>query len=67
LGIVFFDWYAVPDGKSEEIVAVNTVLSPGKPESHQVPLLNPAQDGHFADTAVSGDSTGGEIFRVAPF
>jgi hypothetical protein len=63
----FSDGYAVAVGESEKVVAVNPVLPAGEPESRQTALFNPAQDGHFADTAVSGDSTGGEIFRIAPF
>jgi hypothetical protein len=60
----FSDGYAVPGSKGEKVVPVYPVLPSGEPESRQVALFNPAQDGYFADTAMSGDDTGGEIFRV---
>jgi hypothetical protein len=58
------DGYAVPGGKSKKVVPVDSVLTSGEPESRQVPLFNPSQDGHLADAAVPGDDAGGKIFRV---
>jgi hypothetical protein len=54
----------VSGGESKKVVPVDSVLAPGESESGQVSLFNPAQDGYFADAAVSGDDSGGEIFRV---
>jgi hypothetical protein len=54
----------VSGGESEEIVTVDSVLAPGEPESRQVTVFNPPQNGHFADAAVSGDDAGGEVFWV---
>src|SRR4030042_3023061 len=65
-GDVFPDRYAVLAGEGEKVVPVYPVLSPGQPERRQVTLLYPAQDGYFADTAMPGDDTGGEIFGVCP-
>jgi hypothetical protein len=67
LVIVSFDRNAVFGGEGEEVVPMYPVLTPGQPESHQVPLLNPAQDGHFTDAAVPGHNTGGEIFRIGAY
>jgi hypothetical protein len=50
--------------KGEKVIPVYSVLPSGESESRQVAPFNPAQDGNFTDTAVPGDDTGGEIFRV---
>jgi hypothetical protein len=63
-GDVSSDGYAVPDSESEKVIPVYPVLTPGESESLQISLFDPAQDGYFADTAVPGDDTGGEIFGV---
>jgi hypothetical protein len=53
--------------KSIKIIPVDAVLTSREPEGDQVAFFNPSQDRYFADAAVPGNGSGGEILRVVIF
>ncbi len=53
--------------KAVKIVPVDSILAPGEPESYQVAVFYPSQDGHLTYSAMPGDDAGGEIKRILLF
>jgi len=60
------DWYTVFCQKCEEIVSMYPAMTPRKPESVQVSLLNPPQHRHFAHSTILGNGAGSNVFRAPP-